>query len=519
VRSFKTSECELSRECTDAHACLAIHAWEDESLARRRDPFAFYYDAEACNDSASGACERGSSCPYSHTLVERMDHPTLHKHALCRNARACKKRHCAFAHSQEDQTLAQEIERHWERLWSGSEDAISIARAVSSDGTMTNKQLQLKMFVPEEAEPRPPVIPELVRGWDEEPISPSSAGPSRASVELVPLNHMQALAVGTSHALWSSLDKTAALHLCKLKRYQPLPDAPVSLLLQGRGACDARQAIEATLRHAPGSVFVQASQTFPKLAVERVRASVESEGQLAFNEGDESVWVSANCAADDDSGTVVVRAINHARGNGRQRQLNAAQHALNRIRFWLRKAGYDKVFPCSACLEEFNRDDLVSCPAGGHFFCTASDGDAADGCFGLLLGSERATLHAHGGQLACPLCRADFAVKELATRVAPHVFATLQHAAVEARAAKRYDELQLEFDKHLQQKTAELVERYANRDLDLFKLPAQAGAAKARATVLNLACPHCKAVYAEFAGCMALQCASCKKQFCAYCHQ
>jgi hypothetical protein len=39
--------------------------------------------------------------------------------------------------------------------------------------------------------------------------------------------------------------------------------------------------------------------------------------------------------------------------------------------------------------------------------------------------------------------------------------------------------------------------------------------------VLNLACPYtgCRTVYAEFDGCMALQCASCQQHFCGFCHK
>ena len=47
---------------------------------------------------------------------------------------------------------------------------------------------------------------------------------------------------------------------------------------------------------------------------------------------------------------------------------------------------------------------------------------------------------------------------------------------------------------------------------------AQVLARKVRNETLNLSCPHCQTVYAEFDGCMAVVCASCGRYFCGYCH-
>ena len=43
-------------------------------------------------------------------------------------------------------------------------------------------------------------------------------------------------------------------------------------------------------------------------------------------------------------------------------------------------------------------------------------------------------------------------------------------------------------------------------------------ASRARNEALNLKCPHCETVYAEFDGCMALKCSTCSENFCGYCH-
>ena len=47
----------------------------------------------------------------------------------------------------------------------------------------------------------------------------------------------------------------------------------------------------------------------------------------------------------------------------------------------------------------------------------------------------------------------------------------------------------------------------------------KSGAAQARNEALNLPCPHCQTVYTELDGCMALQCETCKKHFCGFCHK
>ncbi|CAB9529081.1 expressed unknown protein [Seminavis robusta] len=43
-------------------------------------------------------------------------------------------------------------------------------------------------------------------------------------------------------------------------------------------------------------------------------------------------------------------------------------------------------------------------------------------------------------------------------------------------------------------------------------------ARQVRNETLNLMCPHCRTPYAEFDGCMAILCESCRKWFCGYCH-
>lgn len=74
------------------------------------------------------------------------------------------------------------------------------------------------------------------------------------------------------------------------------------------------------------------------------------------------------------------------------------------------------------------------------------------------------------------------------------------------------------FNERLQSAVAEVLNAYGNAESRLL-VQAKNLAREARDTVLNLTCPHCKAVYFDFSGCMAIQCKRCGGIFCAYCHQ
>ena len=89
---------------------------------------------------------------------------------------------------------------------------------------------------------------------------------------------------------------------------------------------------------------------------------------------------------------------------------------------------------------------------------------------------------------------------------------------MDAKVTKKADEMNDEFNRRLQAAIAEVLKTYGNAESRLL-LEAKNLASEARNTILNLRCPHCKAVYVDFTGCMAIQCERCKGNFCAYCHQ
>lgn len=98
------------------------------------------------------------------------------------------------------------------------------------------------------------------------------------------------------------------------------------------------------------------------------------------------------------------------------------------------------------------------------------------------------------------------------------VYEKLNAAVIDSKMAEKYAQLVGEFDRRLKERIGEIVQKYGSEGNIELKLEAELKAKEARDQHLNLACPHCKVAYFDFDGCMVLQCASCHKHFCAYCH-
>jgi len=183
---------------------------------------------------------------------------------------------------------------------------------------------------------------------------------------------------------------------------------------------------------------------------------------------------------------------------------------FKRIYFWLKQEGYHQFSNCGCCLDFFNGDQGVYCP-NGHFFCTAD-------CFDGLVSSQEATLRSNSARLVCPVCASDFLTQNIAKRVSDSTWARLETLIIDARMTTKVAEMEKQFDATLRQKVSELEEQYAEAEPGgRLKLEASRLAREAL-DLLNLKCPHCSAVYAEFDGCMALKCGSCAQRFCGYCH-
>lgn len=90
-----------------------------------------------------------------------------------------------------------------------------------------------------------------------------------------------------------------------------------------------------------------------------------------------------------------------------------------------------------------------------------------------------------------------------------------------AKLDAHVQDMQVAYDARLKEKVKELLQQYSTCDGkdSMLQQTAKEEAQSARDAHLNLHCPHCSMVYAEFDGCMALVCSSCKKDFCGWCHK
>jgi hypothetical protein len=166
-------------------------------------------------------------------------------------------------------------------------------------------------------------------------------------------------------------------------------------------------------------------------------------------------------------------------------------------------------------MDDSNSDEGITCEKG-HFFCSV--GSADEQCFNMLVKSAIPQLKGQDGKLLCSCCGAKFNTQAVANHLPPITWEELQSATMEITIQSRVEKLATEFDLRLQEKVHELLSNYGSAE-DMFKEHAKLNAAKARNEALNLKCPHCQTVYAEFDGCMALCCSTCKGSFCGYCHK
>lgn len=168
---------------------------------------------------------------------------------------------------------------------------------------------------------------------------------------------------------------------------------------------------------------------------------------------------------------------------------------------------------CMICCDVLlKHHDGVCCPSG-HFVCTAH------GCFDGLVESQSTQRVSQNGELRCPGCQKPFDNQHLAKRVPKVAFEAHVGAIVEARVIKESEALSRKFDERLAEKVAELADQYAENPDQRVKLVAQQKANEARNNALDLRCPHCRMVYIDFTGCVALQCEGCRGHFCGFCHK
>ncbi|KAL7533872.1 hypothetical protein ACHAXR_005501 [Thalassiosira sp. AJA248-18] len=270
-----------------------------------------------------------------------------------------------------------------------------------------------------------------------------------------------------------------------------------------RGNRNARDGAVGQISHylidPPPQFFVQDSKTFScrvvKLLSRKSKEILGKFSKLAFAEfNDDTVLI---CASNqNNTGKQIVFSI------------------FEKLTFWVKQEGHDKFIDCNCCLDSFNLDQGVEC-GNGHFYCGGKDG-----CIGSMVKEQLGRIQHQANMVICSICQEPIETRSLAPFLSRKTWGDLEETMIDSKVKSRVQKLSHEFDNRLEARIAEFMSEYGSLG-GMVKIEAKRLAKQAQDDILNLKCPHvgCRAPYAEFAGCMAIQCGSCKKHFCGYCHQ
>lgn len=185
--------------------------------------------------------------------------------------------------------------------------------------------------------------------------------------------------------------------------------------------------------------------------------------------------------------------------------------SLGLIDNWIRANKLNELKSCCICYDdELTHSEVIFCSQGEHSLCVTCTSTYIDTQVSQLQQQQE-------DNLACPLCDPPCNIdnQEVAAKVPKSVFRKLNMAQVDFYVSKK----QREFEQQLKAKVDELHRQYDANTSEVIKSRAKDFAHEYRNLILNLCCPHCKQVYGEFDGCMAIQCAVCKGFFCGWCHR
>eukprot|EP00467_Chlorarachnion_reptans_P023263 CAMPEP_0114531136 /NCGR_PEP_ID=MMETSP0109-20121206/25883_1 /TAXON_ID=29199 /ORGANISM="Chlorarachnion reptans, Strain CCCM449" /LENGTH=592 /DNA_ID=CAMNT_0001713937 /DNA_START=82 /DNA_END=1857 /DNA_ORIENTATION=+ len=190
-----------------------------------------------------------------------------------------------------------------------------------------------------------------------------------------------------------------------------------------------------------------------------------------------------------------------------KRRRDAASTLLSQLQFLVSKRGLDKFVTCVCCQDDVNLDQAVRCP-NGHAVCT-------EDCFLNFLKSQLGQMPLQNFLLKCWECKECIDTEELRTRLRRDQWVEYSSKTEEMKLQTRCTKLEREFDERMQ---AEINKLMGTRVDEKVKIMAQNHAKTIRNTIINLCCPSCKTVYFDFDGCLAIQCETCRKYFCGWCH-
>jgi len=438
----------------DHRLCPQYHEYAKDG---RRNPYTQKYDKDE-----------------SLNQMEKLYHPVLFRTTLCRNVSSCQFQSCcARAHREADIRDREEATVEYENFHQQKNQ---------------RPELSLSSFIPErQNSQKRDYVMECHEIWKQVKVTPKTV--------LLRLNEAEAFLVRQSPTLFTHLQDIAMEEgLCCIAK--ETCSHKLGLLVKGLNAELATRSIRDCLQP-PSRHFARCEQKYPKRVIHSIKQWL-----------DDPTAIYAQVVTDDSK--IRFYGVNSKSRSG----ADNIKLTMEKIKFWIEQEGHDRFLTstCGCCFDEYNLDQGIQC-AEGHFYCSGS----SDSCFSMAIKAQINQIRTSEVGLVCPVCNTPYSQKDIAAHLPESVWERVQDAIVAKMVEKEKEALDDRFNQILNSKIQELLSQYDNAD-DIVKLRAQQEALKVKNTIMNLSCPHCGIAYSEFTGCMALQCATCKGNFCGYCH-
>ena len=467
LATYKTTPC-TQRDCYQKARCPFYH---DES-DRRRNPFVEYY--EPTKDV---------------NKFEQMFHPWNYRRVMCRRAAGgCENgAFCAFAHHKSELRDRPDYDDYDApaTVPPGSVlgDAIVAAEAEIQAWDSTMKEAD-----------------EIISNVERNAILNPGVPPVS-----IPLTTLHVFCIERHQATFlRRVNELALADLCKVGLDSRGAEGGPCLRLFGHHGTDAATKVVASLDAIVAELCTVRTKAYLPRVLAWIKKRLEEDGRECLRR-----FLPATAAkllrfyVDDQEGTLVVLST--------KKNDDLTNSPFDVVDMWIKEEKLDRYVECVSCYEEMNPDHVIKC-TNAHYFCAAE-------CFSTLVESQLPQLRSQDCRLLCPCCNSPFDDQEIAKCASKSAYKAIQDAVVDAKVAVATEKFKTEFDRNLEAKVQELLEKYAMSTDEAVKDRACRIAADIRNSALHLQCPHCHSPYAEFDGCMALQCASCTDHFCGWCHQ
>ena len=457
---FKTSPCR-NKDPHDHRKCVGYHSEKD----KRRNPYAVYYlpDDEDLKSSMeymyhpivylTKSCGKPNSCPFGRYCAKAHDRSTIRNTAVAKKEYSAHwTNRTALKKSQQNKSLGAYVQT-----------APTHQVVASSGSKMWNKSVEHNL--PKCSE----YLFELDR--DSKPWFLIKSKPFFSFFQEVAMKEgLAQIEIRNDH--WGEGEYGIAIRGNKQAR-----DSVLGLI--------ASHMIEPPIEY-----FVQETKPFSSRVINKLCEKSKTEiYETILGKYADRAFIEFS---DDE---ITICAINHPRNAGKQIIFSV----FEKLSFWVQQEGRNKFIDCCICMDSYNLDEGVKC-IDGHFYCGGENG-----CIGGMVKEQLERMHHQDDKIICSMCEKAVDTQSLAPFLSVDIWSKLEETIIDSKVKVRVEKLNHEFDRRLEEKIQAFMNEYGSADSQL-KLRAKRLAKQAQDDILNLKCPHCKQPYAEFAGCMAIQC-------------